>query len=117
VSFDIGAIGRAQPLGPATPAANAQPKRTFASALELSQEAVDVNSVEATPPPEVSAAIATASRAYADLEAQGLHIHFAVDRPTGRLAIEVHDLSGNVVSKATPSQVLRAADGYGLGFE
>ena len=112
MSFDIGAVDQVQGTqAPTSPAASA-PQAQEALTVEAGHdEAVAVDTFPASPPPELSDAIAAAAQAYDDLEASGRRLHFAVDPPTGRLSIEVHDLSGNVLSTLTPGEVLDVAGG------
>ncbi len=112
MSFDIGAVDQTQSTPAPTSATTSALQAQDVSAVEAGHdEAVAVETFPSTPPPELSDAIATAAQSYDNLEAGGRRLHFAVDPPTGRLSIEVHDLSGNVLSTATPSQVLDIADG------
>ena len=119
MSIDIGAIGRQQVAAPATAVAGAAGASTTdpdTSAVDAADDdqAVSVSALPASPPPELSDAIAAAADAYDQLAASGRSLHFALDPPTGRLTIQLQDSAGNVLSTLSPSQVLDAADGSGL---
>jgi hypothetical protein len=115
MSIDIGFVGQTQNTPPAPGAASAQTAPEIA-ATAADQQAVslDVDTLPAAPPPELRGAIATAANAYEALQSSGRRLHFALDAPTGRLTIELRDLTGNVLSTLNPSHVLAAADGNDL---
>ncbi len=110
MSIDIGTVGQTQSAAPAQGVASAQaaPETEPSAAV---QQAVSLDTFPAAPPPELSAAIATAARAHEALQSSGRRLHFAIDPPTGRLMIELHNLTGHVLSTVNPSQVLAAAGG------
>jgi hypothetical protein len=60
-----------------------------------------------SPPYEVLEAVEEAAKVAFQLAAQGRHVSFAVDRPTGRLTIELHDASGWRISRLSPTDILR----------
>jgi flagellar protein FlaG len=68
-----------------------------------------VDAIPASPPPEVIDEMRAAQRAIADLRARGRELHFEMD--SGRLKIEVRDLSGNVLKQIPPSRALEIAGG------
>ncbi len=111
MSFDIGAVEQTQSAAAPASATAGAAQVQDAPAVEGHDEAVSVDTFPSTPPPELTDAIAAAAQSYDNLEAGGRRLHFAVDPPTGRLSIEVHDLTGNVLSTVTPSQVLDVAGG------
>jgi hypothetical protein len=82
---------------------------------EPGEEAVEVNTIPASPPAELTEEFSVAARAYDELAADGRRLHFAVNRATGRVTVEVHDLSGKVLSTVSPSQALAVAAGGSLG--
>ena len=115
MSFDIGAVDQVHSaLAPVSATSSAPQTQDAIPVQDGQNEAVAVDTFPAAPPPELSDAIAAAAQSYDNLEAGGRRLHFAIDPPTGRLSIEVHDLSGNVLSSATPSQVLDVAGGGDL---
>jgi len=67
-----------------------------------------------SPPQEVLDAMDAASRAYQKLRAQGRELHFAQERSTGRMTIEVRDLDGNLLRTIPPSKLLDVATGGSL---
>jgi hypothetical protein len=77
-------------------------------------DAVTVDTMPASPPPEVLDAIGAASDAYDRLAASGQHLHFAIDAPTGKVTVSVTDHAGNVLRTVAPSAALAAASGEPL---
>ena len=63
------------------------------------------------PPAEVIDAMGTAADAYDRLKTSGRRLHFETDPVTGRLAIQVLDPDGHVLTTLPPSKVLDLADG------
>lgn len=114
MSFDIGGVGQVPGAAPARSPAAAAQRAPVVSGTSTDQEAVAVDTFPAGPPAEVSDAIGVAARSYDDLAASGRRLHFAVDPPSGRLTVELHDLSGNLLSAVTPRQVLDVAGGADL---
>jgi flagellar protein FlaG len=80
----------------------------FADAL-AKESATRVDAIPASPPPEVVEEMLAAQRAIADMHARGRELHFSMD--SGRLRIEVRDLSGNVIKQIPPSRALEIAAG------
>jgi hypothetical protein len=112
VSFDIGGVNPAQNSRPIIPAAPQTPATNDSLPVSGTEaDAVEVDTMPASPPDEVMTAISAASSAYDRLEAGGQHLHFALDEPNRGLSVEVHDLSGNVLSTISPSDVLAIAGG------
>ncbi len=114
MSFNIGSVGQT-PKAPAAQgsAPGTGPSQDVAPA-GADQEAVTVETFPAAAPPELSSAIATAAQVYHDLAAAGRRLHFAIDPPTGRLTIQLQDVSGNVLTTMTPSKALDVAAGGAL---
>jgi hypothetical protein len=103
---DVGPVevsGRAAAQAPSR-----APRQT--EAVSSPQDAVQMDVIPSTPPPEVMDAIATAGAAYEQLQSSGRHIHFGLDE-SGRVQIELQDLKGQPISGLTPNAVLRAAEG------
>lgn len=111
MSLDIGALDSAGTVPAAANAAALTQQSQDSTSVGPNEDAVTVDTFPSVPPPELSDAIEAAAQAYGNLEAAGQHLHFAVDPSTGRLSIELHDLSGNVLGTVTPGQVLDVADG------
>ena len=114
MSFDISAVGHAQGAAPTPPAAPPPATSGPDPVAPVPQEAVDVDTFPSSPPPEVSQAIAVAAQAFENLAAQGQRIHFAIDRPSGRLSAQLVDSGGSVLGTLTPSKVLEVAAGAGV---
>jgi hypothetical protein len=111
MSFDIGSVGRTPATSPA------QTARSSAPAPVQSAQAADtvtVDTIPASPPPEVHAAIGVANQAYHDLKASGSELRFKVNEATGKLTVEVHDTHGNLLFTVPASTVLDVASGQPL---
>jgi hypothetical protein len=111
MSFDIGSVGR-------TPAPAAAPSpRSSASASAQASEAggtVTVDTIPASPPPEVQDAIGVANQAYHNLQASGSELRFKVNEATGKLSVEVHDVHGNLLFTVPARTALDVASGQPL---
>jgi len=70
--------------------------------------------IPSSPPAEVLAAVAAAAKVADQLAARGQHVSFGLRRVTGRIAIEVEDASGRLISRLSPSDVLSLAKGSRL---
>ena len=68
----------------------------------------------AGPPPQVLAEMRRAAKRYEELRAQERQLHFASDPSSGRVAVEVRDLDGNVVRTISPRQALAVISGAPL---
>lgn len=115
MTIDIGGIGPAGVPG-VTPAKNAPAPAAVpstSSAQDNDAVTVDVQSVPASPPPEVSAAIQTASQAYDQLAAAGQHVKFSLDS-SGGLNIELQHDDGTTQT-ISGSEALRLAGGGSSG--
>jgi hypothetical protein len=111
MSFDITSVARTAAVVP-TPtshAANVSPSVSAPSA-----DPVTVDTIPASPPPEVHQAMAKAAQAYQDLKDNGSELRFKVDAATGKLEVEVHDTHGNLLFTLPPHKVLDLADGGSL---
>lgn len=111
MSMDIGGIGSAPAAG-VTPASNIPASTPLAPTPPTPDDeavTVDVRSFEAGPPPEVSAAVQTASAAYDKLAAAGQHVQFGLDS-SGSLSIELQGEDGSSQT-LSPSEALRLAAG------
>ena len=111
MSFDIGSVGR-------TPAPTAaQRARSSAPASAQASEAgatVTVDTIPASPPPEVQDAIGVANQAYHNLQANGSEMRFKVNEATGKLSVEVHDVHGNLLFTVSGRTALDVASGQPL---
>ena len=76
--------------------------------------AVHVDTFPSSPPPEVHDAMAVAAQSYDKLQKAGKELSFQVDDRTGKLTVEVHDLSGNLLFTVPASKALDIAGGGSL---
>jgi hypothetical protein len=97
------------PLSPTPRAA-----RPAAPAPAPGGDSVTVDTLSASPPPEVLDAIGVAAQAADRLQQSGRRLQFTVDPPTGRVAVQVTDHSGNVLGALTGAQALAVASGVPL---
>jgi hypothetical protein len=77
-------------------------------------DSVTVDTLPASPPPEVLDAIGVAAQAADRLAQSGRALQFTVDPPTGKVAVQVTDHSGNVLGALTGAQALAVASGVPL---
>ncbi|HEY2767759.1 MAG TPA: hypothetical protein VGI76_05845 [Solirubrobacteraceae bacterium] len=75
------------------------------------QPAVALQTLPASPPPEVLEQMAGAAQRYDELTAQGRELRFARDEQSGRTRIEVRDREGRLMKTLSPSQALDIAAG------
>jgi hypothetical protein len=61
------------------------------------------------PPQRVWREVDDAAQVWDDLREQGCQVHFELDEESGRLAIEMRDLEGNVLETLSPSDALAIA--------
>jgi hypothetical protein len=106
MNFDIGSVPPAAAVAASNRSAGT---RRTAAPEPAADEAVTVHTFEATPPPEVHAAMAQAADAYDKLQASGHQLQFHLDTHTGHVEIEVHDLEGHVLFTVPPSKALQIA--------
>ena len=111
MSFDIGSVGGTVPATPSQTARSSAP--TPAQATHAT-DTVTVDTIPATPPPEVHDAMGIANQAYHDLKAGGSEMRFKINEATGKLSVEVHDVHGNVMFTVPASTVLDVASGQPL---
>jgi uncharacterized FlaG/YvyC family protein len=116
MSFEIGPLPPIQRSAPVQRPA-AQPTSDFA--LELARRTAPTRdaalmSIPASPPVEVRDAIGAAAERAAELRAQNRELHFRKDEASGRVIVEVRDLSGNVIRTIPPSGALEIMAGASL---
>jgi hypothetical protein len=111
MSFDITSVARtaAAVPKPASPVAN-----VAAPASAHAADPVTVDTIPASPPPEVHEAMAAADKAYRNLKDNGSELRFKIDEATGKLQIEVHDTKGNLLFTLPPHKALEVAEGGSL---
>jgi hypothetical protein len=111
MSFDIGSVGRTPASVPAQTARSSAPAPTQGVDTSVT---VTVDTIPASPPPEVQEAIGVADQAYHNLKAEGSELRFKVNESTGKLSVEVHDTHGNLMFTVPASTVLDVASGQPL---
>jgi hypothetical protein len=85
-----------------------------ATAKNGEQGAVHLDVMPSSPPDDVIDAIGVAADAFDRLAANGQHVSFELDRPTGSVQINLQDSSGRPISGLSPSDALRLAAGGSL---
>jgi hypothetical protein len=113
MSFDIPTVAPATP----SPAAGSIASRTAPTGQTVSaaaDAAVNVDTLPASPPPEVHDAIAVAAQSYEQLAATNRQLSFRIDDRTGKLTVEVHDLKGKILFTVPASKALDVAAGGSL---
>ncbi len=109
MNVDIGGIGRLQGAAPVEiPSSAIVP---LAASPDDHQDAVAVDTLPPSPPPELSGEIAAAAKAYEDLLASGRRPHFQLDPHSGQLTIDLRDRDGNVLCTLSPPEALAIAAG------
>jgi hypothetical protein len=111
MSFDIGSVGRTPAT---TPASTSRSLSAAPSAPAQDADTVTVDTIPASPPPEVQDAMGVANQAYQNLQASGNELRFKVNEATGKLSVEVHDTRGNLLFTVPSSKVLDVASGGSL---
>jgi beta-lactamase class A len=111
MSFDIQGVGSSQSAASLRAFNGGASSTAATSGTEAEDGAVEVRTMPVAPPPEVMDAISTASDAYDQLQSSGLQVQFGTDPNSGRLSIQLQDLSGTTLSSLTPSHVLAIAAG------
>ena len=112
MSYNINAIARTQNVAPS--ATSSGPAGRSRPVEQIDQQAVHVDTLPTTPPRDLYDAMAGASDAYDKLEAQGQHLHFALDH-NGKLQVELQDVTGRTLSAVSPTDVLTLASGGSIG--
>ena len=111
MSFDIGSVGRTPAT---TPSQTARPSAPPPAQAAHAPDPVSVDTIPASPPEEVHAAIGVANQAYQNLKASGSELRFKINEATGKLSVEVHDVHGNLMFTVPSSTVLDVASGQPL---
>jgi hypothetical protein len=112
MSFDIGSVGMTPAAG--APARTSAPSNTAGAQSARETDTVTVDTIPASPPPEVQDAMGVAAQAYDNLKASGSEMRFKVNEATGKLSVEVHDVHGNLLFTVPASTVLDVASGGSL---
>jgi hypothetical protein len=112
MSFNINSVSSA---ASAQAAANRPTRPTPSThAASGADSAVHVDTFPSSPPPEVHDAMAVAAQSYDKLQQAGKQLSFQVNDATGKLTVEVHDLSGNLLFTVPASKALDIAGGGSL---
>ena len=111
MSYDIGSVGRTPAPVPSRTARSSAPAPAQAA---HAVDTVTVDTIPASPPPEVQDAIGVANQAYHNLKAEGSELRFKVNESTGKLSVEVHDTHGNLLFTVPASTVLDVDTGQPL---
>ena len=111
MSFDIGSVGRTPAAAPSQSARSSASAPTQATQVA---DTVTLDTIPASPPPEVQDAIGVANQAYHNLQAQGSELRFKINETTGKLTVEVHDTKGELLFTVPTSTVLDVASGQPL---
>jgi hypothetical protein len=118
MSFEIGPL---QPIGGSSSARRVDavtPGFSLDLARKPAQQAAPVDaavvSLPASPPVEVREAIGAAAARAAELRAENRELHFRKDQRSGRVIVEVRDLSGNVIRTIPPSKALDVMAGAAI---
>lgn len=90
-----------------------QPSKTYAPQAPSSAPAVNLDTIPASPPPEVLEQMHQASQAFDDLIGQQRQLNFNAVAG-GRVAIQLQDLAGNAIRSVSPSEALDVAAGRPL---
>jgi FlaG protein len=119
MSFEIGPL---QPIGGSSPARRVNAV-TPGFSLDLARKPAQqqpapvdaaVVSLPAYPPVQVREAIGAAAARAAELRAESRELHFRKDQTSGRVIVEVRDLSGNVIRTIPPSKALDIMSGAAI---
>lgn len=114
MDFNVPPIGGPDRRGDVNPVSRA-PKgdKDFKKVLtDVSDARIDT--IPATPPPDVREQVERASGRYDELREEGRELHFATDEKSGRLVVEVRDLDGKVIRTIPPSKALDVISGESL---
>ena len=110
MDFNIPPVkGGVEPTGPPPRTAPA-PQAEFGAALDA---AVNVSTLPASPPPAVLEDMHVAARVAEELHEQKRELHFEVTS-SGRVAVQVRDLDGNVIRTIPAAKALEVAGGAAL---
>lgn len=119
MSFEIGPLqriggsGAARRVDAVTPGFSLDLARKPAQQQPAPADAAVV-SLPAYPPVEVREAIGAAAARAAELRAENRELHFRKDQTSGRVIVEVRDLSGNVIRTIPPSKALDVMAGAAI---
>lgn len=111
MSFEVPPVGSTGAVPPAAPATGTDKPQ---AANRKDVDAVQVDMIPSSPPPELHDEIDAAAKRVDELRAEGRELHFSFDHKTQRVQIEVRDLNGKVLRTIPPSVALSVAAGEKL---
>jgi hypothetical protein len=114
MTVNIAPVVSAQAVSATVPAAARTHFPVSSQRVTSSQAAVSVDTMPASPPPEVHDAIGVAAQSYERLQASGHELGFAIDPTTRRVVAEVRDTQGNLLWTVPASKALEIAAGAPL---
>lgn len=104
MDFNLPPLGGIERTGQAQRTSRAQ-----AAAPAQPAAAVTVDTLPASPPPQVLEEMADAAQVFDTLRAQARELHF--ETADGRVTVTVRDLDGNVIRTIPPAKALDVAAG------
>ncbi len=111
MSFEVPPVSGVEQVLPAAPAQRTDKPLT---ATTMEDDAVQVDMIPSSPPPELHDQIDAASQRVDELRSEGRELHFAYDDEAKRVVIQVRDTKGNVLDTIPPSKALEVATGGSL---
>jgi predicted phage gp36 major capsid-like protein len=114
MNVNIAPVASVQAVSATVPAAPRTHIPVSAQRVTASEDAVSVDTMPASPPPEVHEAIGVAAQSYERLQASGHELGFAIDPTTRKVVTEVRDTQGNLLWTAPASKALEVAAGAPL---
>jgi uncharacterized FlaG/YvyC family protein len=112
MSFEVPPLSSTDPVLGAQPAIRTdkpQPAKKVEGA-----DSVRLDTIPSQPPESLKAEVDRAAQRVDELKADGRQLHFTRDQNSGRVVVEVQDLSGNVLRTIPPSKALDIASGGSL---
>lgn len=114
MNVNIARVPSAQAVAATIPAASRTHIPVGSLRVTSSQDAVRIDTMPASPPPEVQHAIGIAAQSYERLHASGHELGFAIDPTTSRVVAEVRDTQGKLLWTVPVSKALEIAAGAPL---
>ena len=112
MSFEAPSLSSADRALSVQPASRAEKPQAAKPADSV--DAVRLDTIPSQPPESLHADTGCRAQRVDDLHAEGRELHFAYDKDSGRVQVEVRDLSGNVMRTMSPSAMLDVASGAKL---
>ena|SRR5437764_11236765 len=111
MSFEVPPVSSSTSV-PATAAVERTDKPQAANGKDV--DAVQLDMIPSSPPPELHDQIDAAGQRVDELKAEGRELHFSFNEHSKRVEIQVRDLKGNVLRTIPPSKALSVASGEKL---